>query len=86
MFKELVENLKAEALDKAKEAIVKLQDENKAGSFDDYEEQAVEYVLDKMELPLYLKPFKGLIKNCLKNLAKNAVNDVLGKLNDKVNG
>ena len=66
------------------EAIQKLK--IKAGNYD-YEVKInalVEYVMSKVELPLALKPFKGVVRNVVKDVAEKVAEDLIKDLKDRV--
>lgn len=93
MFKKLIKKLiekfapkvKAEINDFAAEAIQKLK--IKASNYD-YEVKVnalVEYVMAKVKLPLVLKPFKGVVRNVIKEVAENIIEDVKDRVEEKWN-
>ena len=88
IVKWLIENfapkVKQEIDELIAEAIQKLK--IKAGNYD-YEVKInalVEYVMAKVELPLVLKPFKGVVKNVVKDVAEKVAEDLMKDLKDRV--
>lgn len=91
MLKKLVKTLiekfapkvKEEINEFAAEAIEKLK--IKVGNYD-YEVKLnalIEYVMSKVNLPLVLKPFKGVVRNVVKDVAEGLIEDVKDRVEDK---
>lgn len=93
MFKRLINKLivkfapkiKAEINEFAVEAIQKLK--IKAENYD-YEVKInafVEYVMSKVKLPLVLKPFKGVVRNVIKDVAEGLIEDIKDRIEEECN-
>ena len=78
----LAPKVKAEINEFAAEAIEKLR--IKAGNYD-YEVKLnvlIEYVMSKVKLPLVLKPFKGVVRNVVKDVAEGLIEDIKDRVED----
>lgn len=93
MFKKLIDKLiekflpkiKAEIIELATEAIAKLKIKTGNYEYDVKINALVEYVMSKINLPLVLKPFKGVIRNIIKEVAENIIEDVKDRVEEKWN-
>lgn len=47
-------------------------------------EVAIDYIMSKIKLPLFVRPFKGLIKSIFSDFIDNVIEDVLTKVKQKI--
>ena len=83
LIEKFAPKVKAEINEFAAEAIEKLK--IKVGNYD-YEVKLnalIEYVMSKVNLPLVLKPFKGVVRNVVKDVAEGLIEDVKDRVEDK---
>ena len=86
ILKKLIEKfapkVKEEINELAKKAVGMLK--FKVGNYD-YTEKlniVVDFVMSKIKLPLWLKPFKGVIKKVIQETAEGLIEDVKDKIED----
>lgn len=86
LFKKLIEKfspkVKEEIKEFAEEAIEKLKIRVENYDYSVKLNALVEFVMLKIKLPLWLKPFKGTIKNIIRNTAE----ELIEELKDKIGG
>ena len=67
--------------DYAKVAIERLRVNIENYNYSQQIDTAVDFVVNKLKLPLWLKPFKGVIKKIIKDTLTNLVEEGIEKLN-----
>lgn len=78
-----IQEIKAQILSEADNA-VELAEKYVAGEGQEKKEIALAYIMSKLTLPLWLKPFKGVIKSILSNFLDKVIEDALNLLKAKV--
>ncbi len=76
-------DLKEEINQSSKEAIEKLKIKVENYDYSVKLNAAVEFVISKIKLPLWLKPFKGVIKNVIKENAEELIEKAKDKIEAK---
>ena len=90
MFKKLVKKLiekfapkvKTEVNEFTAEAIEKLKIKVENYDYEMKLEMLIEYVMSKVKLPLVLKPFKGVVRNVIKDVAIGLIEDIKDRVED----
>ena len=86
IFKKLIDKfapkVKEEINEFAQEAIEKLKIKVENYDYSVKLNALVEFVMIKIQLPLWLKPFKGVIKNVIKETAEKLIEEVKDKIEE----
>ncbi len=82
LIQKFAPKIKEEINEFAAEAIEKLKIKVENYDYSIKLNALVEFVMLKIKLPLWLKPFKGTIKNIIKNTAE----ELIEELKDKIGG
>ena len=93
MFKNLIAKLidkfspkiKEEINEFASEAIGKLKIKVENYDYEVKLNALVEYVMSKIKLPLVLKPFKGVVRNVIKDVAEGLIEDIKERIEEECN-
>lgn len=89
MFKNLIDRLllsvKEQIKSKTPEAIKHAVDMYFSASGQEKKQKAIDYIFEKINLPWFLKPFKGCIKKSLNKYADDAVQSAYDKIKEKIN-
>ena len=78
-YKTLWEHIKEEVILSARKSLKRIEEVMKSKEFEDRKDRIIDLIMQKIKLPLVLKPFKGLIRKAIDKKFNEIIVELIGK-------
>ena len=82
LIKKFAPKVKEEAKEFAAEALEKLKDKVENFDYSDELEAVIDFVMDRIKLPLWLKPFKGVVRNVITETVEALIEELKDRIEE----